>query len=197
MTFARVATTSVLVRTLLLGTAQACVVVYVVHRRHGDMPAGHPAGHHAHGADLPVGGTAGLDPTVHYLRDASLAVPGFVIAALVATLVAYRLCRGLGDEGEGVAPRLVLAVATGVSAAVATVAGAAVHAWLFEDPPGGLSALAQGADAIVALRFAFAVAVVFALVAGVPWSRSARDSAAERAHIRSELQARLRAEASV
>jgi len=81
MTFARWATASVLAHTALLGAAQAHVVVFVLHRRHGDASAGHPTGHHGHGhhghgEDLPVGGAAGLDPTVHYLRDASLAVPG-------------------------------------------------------------------------------------------------------------------------
>ena len=45
---------------------------------------------------------------MHYLRDALLAVPGFVLAALVATLVAYRLCRGLGDGGECLRARLGL-----------------------------------------------------------------------------------------
>lgn len=45
---------------------------------------------------------------MHYLRDALLAVPGFVLAALVATLVGYRLCRGLGDGGESLRARLVL-----------------------------------------------------------------------------------------
>jgi len=54
----RAATRTLLVRAALLGTARAFVVVFVLHRRHSDSaPAGpsHGGGHHAHGADLPVG----------------------------------------------------------------------------------------------------------------------------------------------
>lgn len=191
MKAASAATRSALARTGLLGTAQAAVVVYVLHQRHGHAPAARPIGHHALRADLLAPGAAELDPTVHYLRDAALAVPGFVIAALVTTLLANRLCRVLSDEGG--AARLVFAVAAGLSGAVATVAGATVHGLLFADGVGGLSAVSLGADAVVALRFSFALAVVFALLAGVPWSGHARDAAAERAHVRSQLQSRLRA----
>lgn len=102
---------TLLLRTALLGTAQAFVVVYMLHRRHSaSAPAGRfHGGHRAHGANLAGGAPTGLDPTVHYLWDALLAVPGFVLATLVATLAAYRLCRGLGDGGESLRARFVLA----------------------------------------------------------------------------------------
>lgn len=189
---------TLLARAALLGGMQAFVVIYMLHRRHADAaPAGTSFGHGSHhapgGAPILGGGAAGgLGPTAHYLRDATLAVPGFVLTALVAMLVARQVCRGWDDGGESARARLALAVLAGLGAAVATIVGAAVHAGLFADRAGDLSALTQGAEAVVALRFAFAVAVVFTLVAGVPWSRQVREAAAARAQVRADLRYRLR-----
>lgn len=149
---------ALLTRVMLLGLAQAFVVGWVLH----DLHAAPELAHQVYEAAAP-------DPVWHYLRDASLAVVPMVIACSLATSATRRVLGWLDAGDDGIRARLVFAAVAGTAVAAATVVGAVLHANLFEAHHDGVSTLGHAAgEAIVALRYAFAVTLVFSLVAGVP-----------------------------
>lgn len=142
----------------LLGFAQAMVVGWVLHDLHAE-PA---IAHQVYEAGTP-------DPFWHYVRDSLLAVPAMVVACYAAIVISRRLFVPQSGRAVRIRQRLVFAGLTGVMVAAATVVGSELHTYLFGAHHDGLSTLLHAAgEAIVALRYAFAVAVVFSLVAGVP-----------------------------
>lgn len=152
-------------RVVLLGLAQVAVISWSVHAA---------TGHHAsgNGSDRPIGHgghVEQIDPLLHYLRDTALAAPFVIGVLIVATALARRVTGAA--PAEGVRAKLVFATVAAVVVALATVPGAAAHAWLFGAELGETPWIAHtGGLALVALRYTFAISLGAALAFGVPWA---------------------------
>lgn len=145
-------------RVALAGLLQAFAVGVVLHRQHDDPTEAHEAVY--------------IGPVQHWLRDSTLSVPLAVLLLLLATLVARRLATRQGRAGDGVGASLLWAGLGAVAYAVASIPAAMAHAWLFGAGHEEQSFLLHSAEeAVITLRYSFALLVGFALVVGLPWGR--------------------------
>jgi len=115
-----------------------------------------------------------LPPVIHWLRDASLAVPLAAIAVVGAAIV-VRARRSDTGDGRSIMARLGWAVLAALIFAILTVPGIQAHAVLFgaqEDQAVGW--LEHGmTEGTIALQVSLAALVPAALLLGPPW-RAAR-----------------------
>lgn len=149
---------------LLAGVVQAAVVVAVLQRRGDDL------GH--------AGEATYVGPLGHWLRDAVLYAPVGVALLLLATLLAHRLADRWTTASDGFAATLLWAGLGAVGYAVASVPASLAHGVLFAvghaEPP---SVWDAGQQAVLTLRYSFALLVAFAMVIGLPWAPRRRAGA--------------------
>lgn len=149
---------------LLAGVLHAFVVVLVLHRRSADL------GH--------AGEAAYLDPVGHWLRDSVLYAPVGVALLLVATLLARRVTARWARADDGLGAVLLWAGLGSVAYALASVPGTIAHGALFSSTHTETTSVWQaGQQAILTLRYSFALLVAFAMVMGLPWVPARRKGA--------------------
>lgn len=154
MTWARHRSTSLVV---FLGVLHAFVVVFLVHRRRGDLG--------------PFVEAAYVDPMGHWLRDSLLYAPVGVVLLLVTTLAAHRFVTRWAAGDDGLVPALVWAGLGATASALVSVPAAVAHGTLFGVGHHGTPSLLQaGFGATVTLRYSFAILLAFAVVVGLPWA---------------------------
>ena len=125
---------------------------YGLHRLHADL-------HEAHQ----------INPTLHWLRDSSLAFPPTLLVVLVATAVAGTLVEGLGLTGRRNWERVVWALVAAVGYAIASIPGNIAHGWLFGAGHEGQGALGHAVnDASAALGAALVILVGVTVLLGAP-----------------------------
>ena len=112
-----------------------------------------------------------LPPIVHWLRDASLAVPLAAIAAVAAALVGRSLLTRVGrGPGRSIAGPLAWAILAALFFAVLTIPGNQVHGLLFGAEEEEVSWLQDVlTDGGIALAVSLVALVPAALLAGPPW----------------------------
>lgn len=154
----------------LAGAVHAFLLVLVLHRAAGDLWY------------APAAATA--DPVSHWVRDALLYVPAGIALLLAATLAARRLGTRWTATRSGVGAVVLWAGCGAAVYAVASVPANLAHGVLFaSEHAAGVSALQLGNEAILTLRYSFAVLVAFACLAGVPWTARGRPAEPARADI--------------
>ena len=134
---------------------QCFAVGFVLHRLHDDPAEAHEAVY--------------IGPTAHWLRDSALSFPLALILLLLATLGARRLVAARGHAPDGVGAHLLWAGLGAVAYAVASVPAALAHTALFAAGHEERSFLFHSVEeAVVTLRYSFALLLAFALVVGLP-----------------------------
>lgn len=153
------ATTRLVAYATAAGTVQAFSVGYILHRLHDDPNETHEAVY--------------VTPVVHWLRDSALAAPGAIVLLIAATLVSRRImARGsAGQAGASMAGYLVWAAFGAAAYALASVPAAMVHARLFSaHHEEGSYLLHSAEEAVLTLRYSFALLLGIAALAGLPWT---------------------------
>jgi hypothetical protein len=143
-------------RTPWLVVAVALVLAYgvglVLHLAHAGAHEGHA-----------------IDPTLHWLRDSSLAVPASLLAVALSTFVVRRLVRSAGWSPSGL-PAIALWVLAGATAyAVLSVPGIHLHQVLFaaeHDEPFAAHAVRDGSLVLAAATNVLALIAVLQGIAG-------------------------------
>lgn len=142
---------------LFAGILQAFAVGLVLHRLHDDPNEAHEA--------------VFVSPLVHWLRDSALAAPGGILLLLTATLLARRIVARHPGARDGVRAHLLWAALGAVAYAVASVPAAMLHAQLFSAHHEGTGFLLHSArEAVLTLRYSFAILAGVALAGGLPWN---------------------------
>lgn len=162
----------------LAGVCQAFVVVAVLQARHDGLRTGHELAY--------------VDPTAHWLRDSVMYAPVGVLLLWLSTLAARRLVDASAGAVDGVGASVVWAGLAAVVYAGASVPAAQVHGALFlAGHASSPDLLDVAAEAVVTLRYSFAVLLVVAMVLGPPWG-SPRRRAKRRPHPTPPLPTRRR-----
>ncbi len=142
---------------LAAGLVQAFAVGLVLHRLHDDPAEAHEARY--------------VTPFLHWLRDSALAAPMAVALLLLATVAARRLSGG-APRTSGLGPRLLWAGLGAMAYAAASVPAALVHSRLFGAGHEESSLLLHSAEeAIITLRYSFALLLAFSVLVGLPWAQ--------------------------
>lgn len=110
-------------------------------------------------------------PVIHWLRDASLAVPFAAIAVVVAALLVARLRPAEPGERASLTTLALWGCLAAVLFAVLSIPGNQLHGFLFgAEEEEGVSLIDDlVADALYALGAALLVLAPIALLAGAPW----------------------------
>jgi len=149
---------------LLAGVLHAFVLVLVLHRGSADL---------GHGGEA-----AYVSPVGHWLRDSVLYAPVAVALLLVATLLARHVTARWARADDGLGAVLLWAGLGSVAYALASVPGTIAHGALFSSTHSEATSVWQaGQQAILTLRYSFALLVAFAMVMGLPWMPPRRKGA--------------------
>lgn len=142
-------------RVALIGLLQASFVGWILHRLHSDPNESHEI--------------AFIDPRLHWLRDAALATPLAILFLLTATYLTQRALSRRCIDFNSSRARVAWAAAGGLAYALASFPGSIIHSWLFLAGHTDSSFVAHSlGEAVVTLRYSFALLLLVALVWGVP-----------------------------
>lgn len=156
---------STLARVSAVAIVQAFAVGWLLHSLHADPAESHEAVY--------------IQPTLHWLRDSALSVPGAIAFLMLATALARRLVRRRGWDGDGFGARVLWALVGAAAYAAASVPGALVHDHLFVATHEGSSFVVHSLEeAMITARYAFVLLVLFAGVWGVPWRQVRKSTGA-------------------
>lgn len=142
-------------RVALIGLVQAFFVGWILHRLHSDPSESHEI--------------AFIDPRLHWLRDAALATPLAILFLLTATYLTERALWRRSIDFNTARVRVAWAAAGALAYALASFPGSIIHSWLFLAGHTDSAFLAHLlGEAVVTLRYSFALLLLVAIVSGVP-----------------------------
>lgn len=149
-----------------VAAVQAYAVGYVLHSLHGDPAEAHEVAY--------------IDPTLHWLRDSSLALPAAFCFLLAATLALRWLLGRVGCDPDGFRARVGWAVAGAFAYALASIPGAVIHNELFLAGHDDVSFVTHSLEeALITARYSFVILILFSALWGVPWRRGGRAAGAD------------------
>lgn len=137
---------------------------------------------------LMPGGPRALSPGLHGLRNSTLAVPFAVVALLLIAVVLRAIVNWSGRPADGTTAKLLFAFGAGV-ASMSFLLSDALAGLVFSEPLSGVPPDQHYLHlAFLALRYSFALGLLYAAFFGVPWTpKSTLPNASSQPSLREEI----------